>query len=207
MGGGDERGETEAERAMAQVAVAKLRDYKMRWAPLIERTAETVKGLADPNAPERVRARGRAATETTAQFGRAEEALEKGLQDRGVGASSAAFRLGKVNLGSDLAKSRGLAVAGADQAVDQAYIEGLTDLMNLGRGKEAAATGGLERSAGLAARQAEADAMAAASSRAGTAQMFGTAAGAGLGYGYRRPPPQSPQSGGLNMSGYGPALG
>lgn len=187
MGGGEQRGETEAERAMAQVAVEKLRDYKLRWAPLIERTAETVKGMApgDPNSTERVSARGRAATETTAQFGRAGDRAEAGMENRGVGASSSAFRLGKVNLGTDEAKSRGLAVAGSEQAVDQAYVEGLTDLMNLGHGKESAASGGLERSAALAARQAEADADASAANRAGNARLVGTGAGMGFGL-YRR---------------------
>ena len=206
MGDGDERGETPAEQALAQVAQAKLRDYKLRWAPLIERTAETVTSLRDSNAPERQAARGRAAGETNVQFGRAEDAVEGGLQGRGVGASSAAFRLGKVNLGTDAARSRGLAVAGADQAVDQAYVEGLTDLMSIGRGKEAAATGGLEREAAISARQAEADAMAAASNRAGNARAVGTVAGMGLGYNQFPQRPQSTQ-GGLNLSGYGPAIG
>lgn len=187
MGGGEQRGETQAEQALAQVAQAKFKDYKLRWEPLIQRTAETVTGLKDENAPARQLARGSAATETNAQFGRAEAGAEAGLENRGVGASSSAFRLGKVNLGTDQAKSRGLAVAGADQAVDQAYVEGLTDLMNLGHGKEANATGALEREAQISARQAEADAQASSANRAGNARAIGTVAGTGLGY-YRGTP-------------------
>lgn len=198
MGGGSERKETQAEQALAQVAQAKFRDYKLRWEPVISRTAETVTNLRDPNSAVRTQARGRAAGETNVQFGRAENAAETGLENRGVGASSSAFRLGKVNLGTDQARSRGLAVAGADQAVDQAYVEGLSDLMNLGHGKEANATGGLERQATIEARQAEADANASAYSRAGNARAIGTVAGMGLGYNQFPQRPQSTQ-GGFNL--------
>lgn len=205
MGGGPkERGETEAERALAQVALAKFQDYKARWEPMIARTAELVTSLREPTSFERQRARGRAAGETNVQFGRAEEAMEGGLQGRGVGAASSAFRLGKVNLGTDLARSRGLAVAGADQAIDQAYVEGLTNLMSLGRGKEATATGALERQALIEARQAESDAAAAAASRAGTARIVGTAAGMGFDQFVGRP--RSTQAG-LNVAPTVPATG
>lgn len=204
-GGSKGRQETEAERAMAEVATAKMRDYQQRWAPLIQRTAEVVRGLREPDAFEREQARGRAATETEAQFGRAEQAVEAGLQGRGIGAGSSAFRLAKVNLGTDRARSRGLAVGAADQAVDQAYVEGLTNLMAIGRGKEASATAGLEQSAVMSARQARSDAELAAAQRAGRAELIATGAGMGFGYGYDRFPrrPSSTQ-GGANMA---PSMG
>lgn len=205
-GGGGSAGETDSERALAEVASEKLRDYRQRWAPMIQRSAEIVQGLKDPNAFERQAARGRAATETTAQFDRAQDQVETSLENRGVGAGSSAFRLASVNLGADRARSRGLNVAGADQAVDQAYVEGLTNLMKIGQGKEETASIGLERQADLAARQASADAAAAASERAGRAEVLGTAAGVGIGYNRFPQRPQSTQAG-LNLSGYGPALG
>jgi hypothetical protein len=173
--------ETAAERALADVAKAKLADYKQRWLPLQMRMAEQIQTMGKADSEERVRARGASAADTNVAFGRAGEQLASQQQNRGINTGSSRFKLAQANLGSDQARSRGMGRELAEQSVDDAYVGGLQKIMALGRGQEASASENLGRAAGLSADVAARDAYASAAERAGGYEIGGLAAGGALG--------------------------
>lgn len=173
--------ETEAERALADVAKAKIADYKQRWLPLQMRMAEQIQSMGKAGSEERRRATGAAAADTNVAFGRAGEKLAEEQAARGINAGSSRFKLAQANLASDQARSRGMGREVAEQSIDDAYVGGLQKIMALGRGQEAAASQGLVQSAGLAADTAARDAYASAAERAGNYELGGLAAGGALG--------------------------
>lgn len=172
--------ETPQQKAMAQVAMAQLADYRKRWLPVQRNLAETIKrdGAADSSA--RRQAAGQASTEGAVRFGEARGALESALTDSGAGVGSSKFKLATAGLGDDEATSRGLGFVAADQAIDDGYMQGLGALAAIGRGERANAMGGMARVADMSGQQAKADAEMSAQRRAGNAQMVGQLAGFGL---------------------------
>lgn len=184
MGKAQEQKETPQERAFAEVAAAKMADYRKRWLPLQNKLAEGIKASGKPGSFERQQAAGKTATENAIRFGEAQAGLEGALTDSGAGAGSSKFKLSTAGLGNDQATSRGLGFVASDQAIDDAYLQGLGMLTQLGRGEAAQATEGMASMARRSAEQAQQDAEISASRRAGNAQLVGQVAGFGLAGGF-----------------------
>lgn len=172
--------ETPQQAALVEKARAQYNDYKARWLPLQQRMASQIEDLGKADSADRMRAKGRANVETQAKFSQARGAVEKSLTNSGRGPGSAAFNLGVTGLAEDTATSRGAGMAGADQAIDNAYIQGLGALTAIGRGEKATAMQGETQLAAMSGRQAAADAQASAEVRAGNMQLAGMVAGYGL---------------------------
>ena len=181
MGGDDnEVQETPQQRAMVQFAMDKMADYEQRWRPVQMQFARRTKLMGGGDSQERRAAAGAAATETTARFAEGRGALETALANSGAGLSSGKSKAAIVGLGDDEATSRGLGIAGADQAVDDAYTQALGSLMALGRGEQAQVQDSMVRQAATSARTAQSDAALSAANRAGNAELVGTLGGFGL---------------------------
>lgn len=178
--GGAKVQETEAERALAEVARERFADYKKRWQPLQIRAAELVKSYADPNSVDRQRIEGQANLGTRQAFTDADQKLEEAAQARGIRSGSARAKLGRVALDNAEATSQGIGQVGADQAMDQAYAEGLSKIMAMGRGQSSGAIEGMGTAARTAASRAQLDAKNALEDQMGNAELIGTVAGIGL---------------------------
>lgn len=176
----DEQGETPQQRAMVQLALNKVQDYKKRWLPLQRNLAQHIAELAKPGSAARAAAKGVASTSTEAQFSQARTGLESKLAQTG-GLGSGKAKLAIAGMGEDEASAMGAGLAGADQQVDEAYVQGLSTIMALGQGQQAGAIKGLTTQAALSGRQAQADAQASLEDRLGNVQLAGTLAGVGLG--------------------------
>ena len=176
----EETAETPQQRAMTQLALAKVQDYKQRWLPLQRNLAQHIKDLAPANSQARREAKGIASTSTEMQFEGARDKVESGLA-RTVGLNSGKGKLAIAGMGADEAQSTGLGLAGADQHIDDAYVSGLNTIMALGLGQQGAAIRGTADAAALSGRQAQADAQASLEDRMGNAQLVGQFAGMGLG--------------------------
>lgn len=173
--------ETEQERALAEVATQRLQDYKTRWMPLITRVGELTRESYAPDSFERESLKGKTVGATRMAFSDANEKAEAQMANAGVRSSSAKAKLGMAEAGDTEATSAGIGMAKADQAIDQAYVEGLSKIMSLGRGQATGAIRGMGEAAGDAAQQAQLDAARAQRRRQGNAQLVGQVAGIGIG--------------------------
>jgi len=172
--------ETPQQRAMTEHALSQWTDWKQRWLPVQKNLSASIQRMGKPDSFERETAKGRAATDTSIQFQRAEGALEKSLSNSGAAAGSSKFNLASTGLATDKAKSKGLGMSVADQAIDDAYIQGLQSITSIGRGERAQVADSLGATASMSARQASADASAALQQRSSNAQVIGQVAGFGL---------------------------
>jgi hypothetical protein len=172
--------ESPQERALAQVAHERLADYKTRWQPLQQRTAEVVQSMGKADSWERRQATGKAASDTEQAFGAAEEKADAADMNQGIGAGSSAFRLGQTDMAADKGRARGLVVESGEQAIDDAYIGGLQQLMAIGRGQSTQAARGLGASALIGSRHAEGEAQLAASRRSGQRHTAGVLVGGAM---------------------------
>lgn len=175
--------ETAQQKALAEVAMKQMADYRKRWAPLQRQLAEQITSSSAPDSRERKQAGGKAATDSAVQFGGAQQELTNTVA-RATGLGSSRTKLAMSSLGDDEATSRALGLAGADQAVDDAYLQGLGAITAMGRGERANAVQGMSDIANRSGRQAAADARSSLSRRMGNAQLVGKVAGFGLAGGF-----------------------
>lgn len=175
--------ETEAERALAQNALQRLADYKQRWQPVQRRLAQDVREMGAEGSVERERMAGKAVSDTRGAFAQGAQAAEAAQRSAGVDPGSSKFKLGVTQQATDEARSTGMGIMAADQAIDDAYVRGLSSLMSIGRGTQAAATDNLSSLAGLQAGRAQDEATRSATNRAGNYQLAGQAAGIAIGAG------------------------
>lgn len=179
-GRSEEQGETPQQRAMVQLALNKVADYKKRWLPLQRNLAQHIADMAPKGSQARREAKGIASTSTEAQFADARTGLESALARTG-GLGSSKAKLAIAGMGEDEATSMALGLTGADQHIDDAYVQGLNSIMALGQGQQGMAVKGAADSAAMSGRQANADANASLENRMGNAQLIGQFAGMGLG--------------------------
>lgn len=184
--------ETPQQRALVELAQKQVADYRQRWMPLQMRMAQSIDAMGAAGSFERRQAAGMASTENEAQFQNAREQMVRGLGASGQLASSKG-KLALAGVAADQATSTGLGTTQADQQIDDAYIAGLTQIMNLGQGQKATAIGGMTHTAAMSGRRAAADASASLARRAGNAQLAGTAVGLGLSF-------AQPQGGGVGRA-------
>lgn len=179
--------ETPQEKALAEVAMKQLADYRQRWSPLQRQLASKITAAGAPDSRARRQAAGKAAVDNTVQFGDAERQVTA-TTSAATGLGSARTKMTITGMGDDKATSRALGLAGADQAVDDAYMEGLGMLTAMGRGERAGAVQGMADIAARSGRQAAADAATSLRRRAGNAQLVGQVAGFGLAGGFSQAP-------------------
>lgn len=178
--------QTPQQRAQAEVAVQQLQDYRKRWLPVQQQLADTIVKSGERDSFQREQARGMASTDTAAQFGQAEQKLREQSAAQGQ-MGSTKQKLGLAGLGDDAAASTGFGVMGADQRIDEGYVQGLGQIMALGRGEKATAVQGMGEMARLSGQQAASDAQMALARRAGNAQVAGQALGIGMSGAFGQP--------------------
>ena len=178
--------ETTAQRALADHATSLLQDYRQRWLPVQRRLASTIEQEGKPDSAARRLAAGKSSTDVATQFDKAEGGLEKGLSNAGVLPGSSRANLAVTGMGSDAAGSTGIGHMMSDQAVDDAYTQGLGALTMLGRGERAEVGANLSTQAANSAAQASADAQASEMGREGIGGLAGTVGGFGLQQGLKK---------------------
>lgn len=180
MGDAPEVKETSQQRAFAELAAKRFADYRQRWLPLQRQLMSDVQEMGRADSTERVEAAGKAAADTSIRFGEAKGKLESSMTSGGAGPGSGKFKMAQAGLATDEATSKGLGMAAADSAIDDAYLQGLASIAAMGRGQSGQAVQGMGNVASMSGRQAAQDAEMALQGRMGRAQMYGQLAGAGL---------------------------
>lgn len=174
--------ETPQQRALVELAQKQVADYRQRWLPLQMNLAQSVDQMGQKDSQQRQQATDMASVESEARFSQGREKLERGLGASGQLGSSKG-KLALAGLSEDKAASTGLGLTQADQQIEDAYVAGLGQIMNLGQGQKASAVGGAVNTAAMSGRRAAADAQSSLDRRMGNAQMVGQVAGLGLSYG------------------------
>lgn len=184
MGKSQERRETPQEIALAEVASARLQDYRKRWAPLAAKLRESVRADGAQGSAARRLAAGKSTTDNEARFSAAGQKLESALAAGGNAPGSGKFKAAITGLNNDQATSRALGMVASDEAITDAYVQGLGRVAAMGRGQSGAAVEGMGAIARRSAAQAQQDAEIALAQRAGKAQLAGQVAGFTLAGGF-----------------------
>lgn len=201
--------ETSAEKASADHATALLADYRQRWEPLQQNLASQIEQEGAPDSSVRKLAAGKSSTDTAIAFDNADSTAEKNLSNAGSLPGSAKSNLAVTGMGTDAAASTGLGHMMSDQAIDDAYTQGLGALTALGRGQSATVSNSLTNLASQSAAQAQTDASISLNNQEGNARLGAQVAGFGLqqaskGFGTQAP---STNWGGEASSTHIPSLG
>lgn len=179
--------ETAAEKAVADLAAAKFRDYQTRWAPRQAALADITRRMGAEGSFEREQLKAKGAADIGVNFNQAARQVVARDTAAGINRNSSAAKLKEAGMASDRASSTGISTSLADQAIDDSYIQGLTQLMQIGRGNEATAVKGMGEAARIQAGIAQEDATLSANARAGNLNAAGTIIGAsGVGMARRR---------------------
>jgi hypothetical protein len=181
QGGGGPQ-ETEADRAVAEVARARVADFRTRWAPQTRRLASDIDAMGAADSVERRGLRGSVTTDTDVAFTQAGEKQLSAASATG-NFGGAGQKLGIGELGDAQATSVGLGTNQAELNVDAAHKVGLAGVVARGQGREAMADSGLLTQAQMQRQVANADAAAALEDDMGVAGLVGQAAGIALGQG------------------------
>lgn len=172
--------ETAQEVALAQVAKAKVADFRKRWYPLQKQNALQIDRSGAADSQTRRMAQGMATADTDVAFEGAErQALQRTAANNELGSSGS--KLAMTSMGDDQATSMGLNRAQADINVDAQRLAGLNNVVALGQGREAKAVAGMVDLAADSAATARMDAAESLDRRAGNAQIIGTGLGLAAG--------------------------
>lgn len=169
--------ETEAERALAELARQRFADYQSRWMPLQAAAAQKIKAMYEPGSSELRSAETMFGAETAKQFTEAERAAEQKGWVGGINPGSARSRLTMAGLATDRAASTGIGWSKARQIIDDAYVRGLSALAAAGRGQRAEIGDATYSAAQSAAQSAAMDARTSAANRAANYELLGIGAG------------------------------
>jgi hypothetical protein len=179
--------QTPEQVAQAEVAMQQLADFKQRWQPLQQRLAQTIDETGSMDSVQRKQARGMVSTDAASKFGEAQTGLTGATAARGE-MGSAKQKLAMTGMGDDSAMASGIGIAGADQHIDNAYVQGLGNLMAMGKGEKGTAMTGISNLAQMSGAQASHDANMALQRRMGMAETGGYVLGQGIAE-MRRPTP------------------
>jgi hypothetical protein len=185
MGKSQEVKETPQERALAEIAMARMQDYRERFLPLTRKLAENVRADGAAGSAARRQAAGKTSTDNAVRFGEARTTMENALAAGGAAPVSGKFRTASAGLSNDQATSRSLGLVASDAAIDDAYVTGLGKVAALGKGQAGAAIEGMGAMARRSAQQAAQDAEMALAQRSGRAQLGAQAVGFGLAGGFK----------------------
>lgn len=176
-GGGDDRpDQTPEERMLGEIAVEKWNDYESRFKPIED---EFIADSRMTNS-DYSQARGQSNSAVQQSFNNAEASLDMSAATSGVNPSSSSYINAVDDLSIDKAVSTGAAINEADDAVSDADIAGLKNVVAMGQGQSIEATGGLSDIAIDATEKAINRANNSYSSRKAGAELAGMVLGAGV---------------------------
>jgi hypothetical protein len=178
MNGGDQVQTTPDQLAQQQIALQKVQDYETRWRP-VEKVFDSRVSNIKTNEGQQL---GKTNAATQMAFGQGEQDTETALDNSGAKAGSGKFNSAVLNSGTQLASSKGRGLAATDQAVQNEYLGGLTDIVNIGRGQSAQVSNDAAADAQTSINQATSDAEIASEQNAGYGQLVGQVAGTAGGY-------------------------
>ena len=174
--------ETAAERALAETSARKWSDYQQYSVPLENQFMRSVDRLGTEGAQRGygLRAEANAMQQTQGLQGE----LNAGLMARGADPSSNSFKTKSMALNNAIKKTQANAQNAGRMAGENAYLQGLGNVVALGNGQETAAFNGMgnlaQRAASESMAQSGRDFERTMTNRANNQQLAGQVMGMGL---------------------------
>jgi hypothetical protein len=182
MGGSStEIPESPLSREEAAIAKQQYQDYQARWAPVIQ----FYKSRIDKDVgAKRALAKGQTNADIKTSFGRAGQQVNQSLRGQGIATGSGRDIVARAGLSNAEAAASGTGSARDDAAIDAQYLQGIQQIVGIGRNQRVAADTSLSTLSGLSGKAAEANAQAAAARAAGRGEAIGTGIGVAGSAGY-----------------------
>lgn len=162
---------------MAQ-AQQQFQDYQKRWLPLQDHLSDTVLSMGKPDSWQRQEAEGKGNEDAASAISTAMRQRTSGEMNRGINPGSSAFKLGASSLASTEAQAKGAAIEEGNQAIDKAYLGGLTAISKAGEGLAGMAAQGAGIAGQVGSREAISQAQASNASEASKLGAVGFGIGA-----------------------------
>jgi hypothetical protein len=198
-------GPTPQELALSANAASEFQRYQSQWLPLQDHLADTISSMA-PGADswQRKEAEGKGSADVAQQFAKVAQQKTVSEMDHGINVGSSAFKLGVTGLAAATAEAKGAAVNTGNEAIDKAYLSGLTSISKAGEGLAGAATQGMGMAADVGSREAISQAQITNAASADKMGLLG--AGIGAVAAGMTGPASLTSSFSTNMSALGPAI-
>ena len=172
---------TPQEQALSANAASEFQRYQSKWLPLQDHLSDVVSSMGDANSWQRQEAEGKGSTDVAQQFQAMNQRKSVSEMDHGINVGSTAYKLGTAASATAEAEAKGAAVNQGNQAIDKAYLSGLTSITKAGEGLAATATQGGSMAADVASREAISSAQLTNANTANMAGIIGTGIGAAAG--------------------------
>jgi len=184
MGGGSsapEVKETAAERALAEVSAQKWQDYQTQFVPIENKYMSEVTDLNTQSNRDRVAANASAnvATQSAGQLG----LMQNQMFSQNLDPTSGSFKTKSNALNNAIQKSQANAGLNARFGAENAYMQGVGNIVAMGNGQETAAMNSMGNLAQQASNQAIGDARNDFTKAQGDKQLVGSLVGAAGAYG------------------------
>lgn len=193
-GGGDGKiDETEAEKAQAQIAMERFRDYKQDFAPYEDKF---ISDVADLNSDANYQRVDELAINPLArQFAEEGARMTRDLNTRGVNPNSGKGLMSRSGLNDAQAGAEVDTAAKAGSSQQDNYVTGLKNVVAIGQGQAGEAMQGLSSIAQTSSSYARSAAQDAAQNRSNVQQAGGLVIGAGTRYGMSKIPSEEGSGG------------
>ena len=157
---------TPQEQALTQLAQASFDQYRKNYLPMQDHLSDVVSSMGKSDSWQRQEAEGKGNEDAASEFAQAAKARTASELDRGINVGSSRFKMGVAGMATAEAESKGVGIEEGNQAIDKAYLGGLTAIARAGQGIAGAATNSASLSAQVASREAISNAQEANSERA-----------------------------------------
>lgn len=186
-------GPTPAEQQLDAAFQQSYQVYQSTYLPVQQHLTSVLTSMNQPNSWERQEAEGKGNADVAGAFARSDAQQTANEMDRGINPNSAAFKLGATGSAVAEANQKGTAINAGNEAIDKAYLSGLSSIAAAGSSLAQTAGGALGAAGEVGSREAITNAnesntvnaatMSAVGLGLGAAGMaaFGTAPGGGAG--------------------------
>jgi hypothetical protein len=189
---GGQAGVTPSEQALASTATQSFNDYSARWLPAQDHLASVVSSMA-PGQPswQRSEAEGKGNADAAIAAENQSRARTSSELSHGINVGSTSFKMGVTGGATAEAEMKGADINQGNEAIDKAYLGGLTSITHAGEGLASAAVQGQSVAGEVGSRIGITDQQVDDSSRAAAMGGAGVGIGAGLQAlsGGKSPPP------------------
>ncbi len=173
--------ETAAERALSEVSAGKWKQYQDNYVPLENQYMKSVDALGNANNQQRTAQM--AQDNVQKSLNGMQQQTNMGMFARGIDPSSGQFQTKSVALNQAMAKTKNNAYNQGMLSAQNAYTQGLGNVVAMGNGQDTASFNGTRSLADQSARTAMNDAQRDFNKQQGDNQLAGQVIGAGVGYG------------------------
>ena len=171
-------GPTPQEQALTQIAQQSFDEYRSKYLPMQDHLSDVITSMGQTNSWQRQEAEGKGNEDAASEFAQASKARTTAELDRGINVGSSRFKMGVGGMATAEAQAKGVGVEEGNQAIDKAYLGGLTAIARAGQGVAGTAVGGASLAGQVASREAISQAQEDNASRADTLGGIGFAVGA-----------------------------